>query len=236
MATATTSSYQPNRDAVIKGGLKLSGILPVGDTPTADQLADGAEFLIDGMLALQKEGIVLRTRTFEPLTLVAGTASYAAPADTLHVEEGAVVRDTNGLDAPVELLTQDGYWALSDKTLQGTPTRLFPDYTASGITLYLYQVPSAEWVTLYYPRVRRVRDLNAGNLDLDCPTSWVLGLKFFVAWMYCVRYGKSLERTEQRRIYWEGEDGTGGEKASIIAAESPKGHVQFVMPEIMVRG
>jgi hypothetical protein len=236
MATSTTSNYQPNRDAVIAGGLKLAGILSVGDVPTAEQYADGMEILMDGMLDLQNSGLILRTRVFEPLTLVAGQASYSAPADTLDVESGGVVRDTNGHDAPLDCIAIKEYWQLADKTLQGRPIKYFPDYTSTGVTLYLYQVPTSEWVTLYYPRTRKVRDLETGNLDLDCPTKWMLGLKMYVAYMFSLRYRKSLEATEQRRVAWEGEDGSGGIKARMIAAETPKGDTMFIAEDIFIRG
>lgn len=235
MSVASTSSYRPNRDAVIKGALHLVGALHAADTPDADQYNLGMSFLMDGMLSLQAKGVTLQTRIYETLTLVSGTASYATPADTLSVEDGAVVRELSGLDGPSSIMTQKDYYALPDKTTPGRPSRYYPEYTSSGITLFLWQVPDSSWTTLYYPRVRRIRDLTTGNLDLDCPTTWMLGMKMFVAWMFAIHYKRPVEMCEMRRMIWEGQDGEGGLKRDLIAAESERGPLQLEVPEIIPR-
>lgn len=229
MAISTTSTYRPNADKVVKNGLRLAGMLNASHTPKAEQYSMGREFLLEGMLALQAEGVFIRTRELYEQELTAGIASYTAPAGTLDIEDGAVVRDTNDLDGPASIMTQDEYNQLSDKTTSGRPTQYYPKETESGFTLYLYPVPDSSWTTIIYPRIRLVRDLDTGNLDLDCPTKWIQAFEFMLAWKFCLHYRRPMEMIGLYGDYWE------KEKQKILHDETPRGPLTFVLEPLFSR-
>ena len=227
MAIATTSEYRPNRDRVIKGGLQLAGLIHAGHEPTTAQLAMGAEFLLDGMLALQAEGVFLRTRVLEEKTLTAGAVSFTAASGTLDIEDGAVIRDTAGNDSPCSIITQDEYNAISDKDISGKPTRYFPkENDDDTFTVYFDRVPDSTVTTFIYPRVRKVRDLETGNLHLDCPTKWIHAMKLMLAWMFAKHYRRPIEQVMDAKEDWE------SAKARILRDEAPRGPVRFTVEPI----
>lgn len=230
MAIATTSTYRPNRDRVIKNALRLVGVLQASQSPSADQLAMGADFLVELMLALQGEGVMLRARTLEEKTLTSGSASFTTPTGTLDIEPGAVVRDTNGNDAPCDIITQDQYNAIADKDLQGRPIQYFPkENDDDSFTVYLYQIPDSTWVTFIYPRVRKVRDLDTGNLDLDCPTKWLHGIGFGLAWKFALHYRRPIGTVGLYGDYWQ------AEKERILRDETPRGPLEFTVEPLFPR-
>lgn len=229
MAISTTSTYQPNADRVVKNALRLAGMLHASHTPKAEQYSMGREFLIEGMLALQAEGVFIRTRELYELTLTTGTASYSVPSDTLDIEAGAICRDVNGLDSPSMIITQDEYNRIPDKSIQGRPIQYYPKESDSGFTLYLYQVPDASWATLIYPRIRKARDIDNGSTDLDCPTKWVQAFEFMLAWKFCLHYRRPMEMTGLYGDYWE------KEKEKILRDETSRGPLTFVLEPLFSR-
>lgn len=174
MTVSATATWELRRDQLIARALNLAGVLNAGHNPSRDQIAVGVDFLQMLLASLQSDGIILQAieRYSQPLT--AGVGAYLAPADTLDVEDGAVVRSTNGNDITLTMIgSMRDYNALGTKTISGQPTEYYAERNPTGTsTVYLYPVPTSDWPTLIYPRVRRLRDNDRGDVSIDVPVKF----------------------------------------------------------------
>lgn len=195
MTISTTATWELRRDQVITTALQLAGVLNAGHPASAEQKALGATLLQMNLTALQADGIILRALERYSQTLVDGTAAYAAPADTISVEDGAMVRDTADNDAPLYMLsTPRDYLSRGVKTLTGQPTEYYPEQQSDGTwTVTLYPVPTSDWATLIYPRVRKLRDTDTGSVTLDVPVKFTEPVCLKLAAMFCLHYNRDTK-------------------------------------------
>jgi len=208
MTVSANYAWEATRDQVIRNSLWGCGQLNAGQSPTAAQITVGAELLQMLVLGLLKKGVQLRCieRYEQSITAVSSTTPYVtAPADTLDVEKGAVVRSADGLtDAPMDRITREEYLALTQKTTTGQPTMYFPEQTSTGAwNIYLYPIgDSANWTKIIYPRVRKPRDTDTGAVTPDIPVNWHEAITAGLAWKWALHYKLPLERTLMLRDDW----------------------------------
>lgn len=130
--------------------LKTIGVYSVGDTLDAEEAMDAA---LINMLMVQSwdaSGLLTYSVTKESFTLTAAKATYdwgstatagnfvsARPVKLLR----GFVRDVNGSDYPLEIITDASYNGLTIKTEQGRPYYVFYNPTFPLGTVYLFYVP-----------------------------------------------------------------------------------------------
>jgi len=76
MATSGNTSYESNRDNIIKAALRKCGALAEGETPSTESVTNCSQALNNIVLRFSTLGMALWKRTELPVTLVAGTATY----------------------------------------------------------------------------------------------------------------------------------------------------------------
>lgn len=186
MTVATTATTELNVAQKIKMGLFHAGQLAADDTPDAGQLAMGMMFLQEWLASLQNKGVIVRASERVTVATVAGVDHVDTDADTISIEMGAVIVNTNGSQFEMEkvsrLAFQRGY---PDKTVQGKPNVYMAEQLASGaFRIFLWQVPTTDWPTVIYIRGRRLKDVNIGTVTVDLDTRWdeptalALGMRF----------------------------------------------------------
>lgn len=134
--------------------LKLLYVLEAGGTPSANDLTDGLEALQDMLDAWSADDIMIPYITTENYTLTIGQNSYTYGTGgnfnaSRPVEiTAAYLRDSSGLDVPLEILNQEKYNAITDKDLSAKPTGIYyvPSYPTG--TVYFNCDPDAAY-TLY---------------------------------------------------------------------------------------
>lgn len=195
MTASTTSTWELRRDQVTTVALQLAGVLNAGHSPSSEQKALGATLLQMSLTALQADGIIVHTVERYSQTLTDGQVSYAAPSDTLDIEDGAVVRNTAGYDSPIYMLsTPRDYLSRGVKTVTGQPTEYFPEKQSDGtFTVYLYPIPTADWPTLIYPRVRKLRDTDTGSVTPDVPVKFLEPVTLKLAAQFCRHYNRDTK-------------------------------------------
>lgn len=104
------------------------------------------------------------------LPLVAGTATYSAPAGVVAVLEVVVRRDL--VDTPVFPMMRDEYLAIPNKTYTGLPNRFWFDRDATQPTITLWNVPENDTDQLVYFYMRQLQDAGAGSNTPDIPYRW----------------------------------------------------------------
>lgn len=133
---------------IISQAMENLGLLTIGGTPTAPELASGLIVLQDMLQNWASRQIRVFYSVAESKAITTGTASYTwgsggiisttRPTQVLY----AYANDaTSGIDYPLEIISEQEYNDIPLKTTQSTPTSLFyrPNYPLGVI--YLYPVP-----------------------------------------------------------------------------------------------
>lgn len=131
----------------IKAAYLDLGACDIVDGPTPEQYAQGMQAL-NSMLKSWGVALTIYGTVAESFTLTAGQAAYTVGSggdfDTswAYSVESAFIRDTNGFDYPVQIITQGQYDQISSKTVSSRPVCLL--YNPKGYptgTATLYFIP-----------------------------------------------------------------------------------------------
>lgn len=113
-------------------------------------------------------------------TLTIGTNGSFAVNRPVRLADPCFVRDANGFDTPLEIISMETYGRLVDKDAGFTvPDRIAYDYgfsaTSTG-TLYLYPSPSAS-LTLFINSWTQIGQVSSQSVDLALPPGYRLFLE-----------------------------------------------------------
>ncbi len=229
MAVSGNATWTLRRDNLITRALNLAGLLNAGHSPTAVQIALGADFLQMVLQGLRARGVVVNAIERYTQALTAGQAAYTAPADTLDIEDGAVLVNTSGSHTPLELISQVYYNRLGVVSTTGQPTQYMVEKAANEVVSFtLYPIPTSDWPSVIYPRVRKPRDIDSGDVDIDLPPKFTLGVAMALASLLCRHYNRESKAKE---LLEESQD----ELNVALGDETPRGPMSFVAPAVFWR-
>lgn len=194
MTTSANASFDLSRDQIIRAAFRLVGVLAAGSDPDANQCSMASEFLNMGLKSLQNDGIILRTLERTTTALVAGTAQYTCASDTLDIDDRTVyvstgtAGTTSNTDLALRQISRAQYMEMSLKAVQGQPTMI---YVEKGVTVsfFLYPTPDANWLSVTYPRVRLLRDMDTGAVTTDLPSKYLKYITYMLAADLALHHG-----------------------------------------------
>lgn len=134
-------------------------------------------------------GINLWTLDSGSTPLVAGTATYTLPEDTVDILD-CVMRSNEGtvtsqFDKPLVRTSMSVYSNTPNKLLQGSPNQVVVTRGGTAPTLTLYPVPDTSDNKLVYWRMRRIQDVTGGADTHDVPfrmlPALASGLAYYLA-------------------------------------------------------
>ena len=196
--TSGTAAWNPVRDKVIYGALRLCGAYNAANTPRPEQISDAIDAL-DMMLKSWAMDGFLWLKKFIYISLAAAQKSYViGPGSTDTVSEdaaGAVaysqrptrvffpVRYTIATGAEVRMtqISRQEYAHLPNKATVGTPTQIYYDPQISTGTLYVWPVPSAATDKVLITVDRILEDVGTDESTYDLPPEALEMLKFQLA-------------------------------------------------------
>lgn len=177
MTVSANSNFDPTVDQIIRTGLQHAGLLGLGRNPPADQLAHARDILDATLKSLR--GVKLTQLERATLPLVAGTAAYDLPADTVGCDfPMSVVTAGSTSETQVNRMVWAQYQEINNKADTGTPIRCYEERLAT-VTLRFWPVPTQAY-TLNYRRERLIRNAEAGT-TLDLMPNWIKGLEYAMA-------------------------------------------------------
>lgn len=138
MTVSGSRDFILTRDNIIYYAYRKLDVLGPGDSPSADQITQGAAVLNSMVLEWQNDGIGLWTLTEDTAKLTASTVSITLDA-CLDIDNVLFRKDE--ADTPLTRLTREEYRAITDKGTTGTPTSYYCDFQLAAPVLYLYPVP-----------------------------------------------------------------------------------------------
>ena len=119
------------------------------------------------------------------LATVQGTAEYTILDPVIDVLDG-VIRDTNGIDIPMERISFGSYLNRTDKSQEGRPSQFATLRGPSSFTLFLWNTPDLSTYTFEYHALQYIEDAgilytNNMNIPRRFLPALVAGLAFKLA-------------------------------------------------------
>lgn len=178
MATAQT---------IITRSMRLAGTIGVGETPTADESANGLEALNAMLASWQIQRLYVYqirseqfTWTANQQTRTVGSAGNFATDLPTRVADNCSFT-VNSIDYVVRLIDIDAWNAIPDKTTTSSfPWWIYPEYGAALVTLYAYPIPNAN-VTFNLRSWKRLQSFSALTTDLALPPGNERAMAFSLA-------------------------------------------------------
>ena len=153
-------------------------------------------------------GINLWTVDSGTIPLVAGTATYNIPADTVDLLEH-VTRINNGVaatqnDIPLERVSFPVYSSIPNKLSQAVrPYQILITRGVAQPTVTLWPVPSDATVILVYWRLRRMQDAGDGINTHDIPFRLLPALTSGLAYYLSLKIPGAQNRTEMLKSIYD---------------------------------
>ena len=195
MATAQT---------LIDRALRLVGSIASGESPTAQESADGLVALNNMIESWQTEKLSVYTFVDTAFTTSVGDNSYTVgPGGNFALTprpskiENIFVRQSN-IDYPVELVAQDRWFAIPDKTTTSDiPVFAYYEPSMTTGTLLLWPVPSVA-NSLHIVTWVAVTTLAALSTSLAFPQGYERALAYNLAVEICAEYQLPLSPVVER--------------------------------------
>ena len=173
-------------------------------------------------------GVAMWTIEQGTIPLVAGTATYNLPVDTLDLIEH-VVRTTSGTtntDININRITVSTYATIPNKTQTGRPVQVYINRQLTP-TVTVWPVPdTATTYTLVYWRLRRIQDTGTnGSNTMDIPYRFLPCLVAGVAYYIAQKKPEAEARLPRLKADYE-------ELWSAAAAEDHDRSSWFITPDV----
>ena len=201
MARSGSYNFNVTRDELIKAAFRLIGVGHRGESVPADEINDASEALNLMIKAWQADGLQLWKREEASITLSNGTSTYTlGPTGSIVMQRPlrvleAVRRDSSNTDVPLNKLSKNEYWGLSNKSSQGVPVSYYYDPQLDNGDFTIWQTPNAAIAAEYTIEIvyhLPFEDMDNPTDDFDCPVEWLEAIKFGLALRLAPEYGVDL--------------------------------------------
>lgn len=192
MATSGTAVFNPDFGEIAEEAYERIGI----ELRTGYQFASARRSLNIMAQEWQNRGINLWTVESGTVAIVANTATYTLPADTIDIIEHQL-RDGSGASQTDYTLTRisvSTYAQQTNKLVTGRPLQIYVDRKRDAPQVTLWPVPDSSY-TLAYWRMRRIQDVGSGGANtIDVPSRFIPCLVAGLAYHLAVKNPSSADR------------------------------------------
>jgi hypothetical protein len=152
-------------------------------------------------------GLNLWTLDSGSIPLVAGTATYTLPADTIDVLD-CVVRTNEGSlvsqnDRVLSRISNSTYTSTPNKLIRGVPNQIMVTRAVAAPTVTLYPVPQDAGSKLVYWRLRRIQDAGGGADTNDVPFRMLPPLASGLAYYLSFKIPEAFSRTQALKAAYD---------------------------------
>lgn len=190
-----TAVYTINRDQVISGALRVLGVIGTGDQPSPEDYQNCAQALNLYIKQLQTKGLPLWKLDTIEVPMVVGKRIYSIgpTGDVVHTRPLRVVmafiRNPQGNDTVLQVISRQEYMQLGVKTSQGIPNQCYYDPKLNNGELYVFNEPNATGYTIHLQVQLPIEDTLTPNNTPEFPSEWFNCLKFGLADQLAMEYG-----------------------------------------------
>jgi hypothetical protein len=209
LTTSGTTSWNPIRDKVIYGALRICGAYNAANIPRPEQLSDATDAL-DMMLKSWAMDGFLWLKKFIYVKLVAAQKSYTigVAGDTVTIgaadNSGAYLQRPTRVffptrytiattsEVPMTPISRQEYALLPNKATPGMPVQVYYDPQVSTGVLYVWPVPSGATDKIILTVDRILEDVGADDTTFDLPPEALEMLKFNLALRLAPEYALGM--------------------------------------------
>lgn len=183
---------------LIKGSLRLIGVLASGEAPQATEQSEGLQVLNEMLDSWSADGLMIPFVTREEFPLIASQASYTmgdtGDFDTERPTQITFVgiKDTS-VELPIQIITSDEWAMIPSKDSSTTiPTKVYAEGTNPLETLNFWPVPS-EVKTVVIQSLKAFTSITSATLgtDYELPPGYQQAVRYNLALLLAPEYGKS---------------------------------------------
>ena len=183
MATSGTATFNLEFDDLIEESYERCGL----ESRTGYDLRTARRSLNLLFADWANRGLKLGTIEQRSVTMVAGTAQYNLPADTVNVLS-AVIRTGSGTsqqDITIDRISQNEYLFMPNKLTTGRPAQYFVQRTTTPVLFVYPAADTAQTYTFRYYAIRRIEDVgvytNTADVVFRFLPCLVAGLSYYLA-------------------------------------------------------
>lgn len=206
MAFDTTADFIQTAGDVIDEALEILGVLSEGETSSLAQQTSGLRSLnqliklwsADTQIYTQQEYILDLNPAFPTVTgdylLGVSNVGYI-PNKVLNA---TLLNTTTSVEIPLSPLTQEEWYALTNKTTTSVPTQYYqkPNAVGGDLELKFWPVPIDQTYDVRLWLQLPLRDVTTVTSDVYFTQEWFLPLSFGLAFILAHKYGlDDIERT-----------------------------------------
>jgi hypothetical protein len=184
MATTGTTTFNMDLNELIEEAFERAG----GEVRSGYDFRTARRSLNILLAEWSNRGVNMWTIDSGAIQMVAGTATYNLPTDTVDLIEHVIRTGTgnNQSDLTASRISVSTYAAIPNKTTTGRPLQVYIDRAVTTPTVTVWPVPDASGpYTLVYWRLRRMDDAGNGTNTQEVPFRFlpclVAGLAFYIA-------------------------------------------------------
>lgn len=183
---------------LIKNSLRLIGAIATGETPSADEAADGLTALNNLVDSWSNEKLIIHQFIREEFTLTPGTQSYTVGASgmlatprPIKVESASIeIQGANVYEVPIEIIDYDEWSRISQKSVETPiPSKMYVEGSFPNSTIYLWPVPSEAHKVVIYSR-KPIASFASINDSISLPPGYLRALTYNLAIEIAPEYGK----------------------------------------------
>ena len=221
MTVSSTTSWELDRNSIIKSALRKLGVLAAGATPSTEDYTNGAEALNSLIQTLSTEGMPLWKRTVVSITPVNGTASYTV-SNVWKIAQVVLSDSTSGTQ--IELLNKSYYdYKRLPDTTTGVPTNYVYTPGIENGTLIVWPTPDSSVATNKTIDVVYQKEFFSFNTSTDTPdfpAYWTDALIYGLAVRLAPEYGIPLQDRQmlmnEFNTYKKAAEGYGDEDGGLF--------------------
>ena len=220
MATSGTTSFAPNLTELVEEAFERTG----SELRSGYDLRTARRSLNIMFADWANRGINMWTMDSGTVALVASTATYTLPTDTVDLLE-QVIRLNSGVaptqvDFTLSRISVSTYASIPNKLNTGRPIQILVNRLIAAPTVTLWPVPDgAATYTLVYWRLRRMEDAGTGINTPDIPFRFIPPLVSGLAYYLALKIPDAASRINMLKAAydqdWDIASGEDREKASI---------------------
>ena len=229
MATSSIYSYQLTRNQIIESALRKLGVLAEGQTPSAQNYADGMMALNTVISQLRAVGMPLWARseyTFTPTTSTYTIGTGMALSTPFPVKLLQAFRTETGAKIPLEIVAREDFNILPTSS-NGSPIKINYQSFVNYGTISLWPTPTSTntaTITLVYQRPYQY--FTTSTETADFPEEWYNAIIYHLAVRLAPEWGVPLPDRQmlmqEAKMYTDDAMSVGQEDGSFfIQAERP---------------
>ena len=200
MTTSGTAIFNPDVSELIEEAYERVGL----EATTGYDVRTARRSLNILSLEWANRQVHLWTIESASVPLLAATATYTLPADTIDLLD-TIIRTVNGgmnTDLAIGRLSVGQYAAIPTKDTPGRPVQCYVNRQLAAPTVTVWPVPPDTSYTLVYWRMRRIQDVGAsGALTMDTPARFIPALVSGLAYYLAMK--KAPERLQETKAIYD---------------------------------